>query len=346
MAFTPDPETTWSAGFAGALANPGVKIDLSGLIGKFDYNAAVYSYQSIIGVERGFEFNPVSLLGLLGPNKKVSGIASFVGNYEVQVSEYMTITLGNNLSLERSRISFSTNREYRTGVKAVVSAILIVMALADIAVVYGIRYGLNDNDSGAKLFVGIQQGVYSVSLIVLHYLETIGVEADAKLRDLVDQLNARITNLNIFITNNSNLVDILNPLLTNNRIQNLINIANSTLASSKKAIKMANDAIKVTVVQAAPIPNPGGGGGCWVARAVYGPENPRWILFRKWLFGNGPNLEARTFLQRLYLRHGQSFARIVERSLILRKSMRIMMDLVLWTNRRNIEETCNGQQSL
>ena len=48
----------------------------------------------------------------------------------------------------------------------------------------------------------------------------------------------------------------------------------------------------------------GGDGGaskmqCWVARAVYGEDNPRWMLFRVWLMANAP-----AWFRGLYLRHG------------------------------------------
>lgn len=42
---------------------------------------------------------------------------------------------------------------------------------------------------------------------------------------------------------------------------------------------------------------------CWVAREVYGEENPKWRQFRRWLFEDAP---AR--LRRWYLRHGAEFA--------------------------------------
>ena len=328
MAFTPDPETTWSAGFAGALANPGIKIDLSSFIGKFDYNAAVFEYDSTIGVKRDIEINPVSLLGLIGPSKVASRIASLVGNYEVQVSEYTNITLGNNLNLERSRISFNTNREYTTRVKLIVSGILIVMALVDIAVVYAIGYGLKDNDSGAKIMVGVQQGVYSTLLIVLHYLEIFGVEAIPKLLNLAGQLEIILKTLNILAKNNCNVVDILNPLLTANRILNIKNVADKAFIHANAKIDSAAVAIKVANGQAP----------CWVARAVYGPENPRWVLFRRWLFGNGLVPVVRTPLQRLYMRHGERFARVVDKSPCLRRALRVMMDLILWIDHK----TCTG----
>lgn len=43
---------------------------------------------------------------------------------------------------------------------------------------------------------------------------------------------------------------------------------------------------------------------CWVARAVYGEENPRWRLFRDWLLADAP-----VWFRDLYARHGERFAR-------------------------------------
>jgi len=60
---------------------------------------------------------------------------------------------------------------------------------------------------------------------------------------------------------------------------------------------------------------------CWVARAVYGADNPRWLLFRDWL-----TFQAPAWLRGAYLRHGESFARLVSRSGLLRAGLRPMMD--------------------
>jgi len=42
---------------------------------------------------------------------------------------------------------------------------------------------------------------------------------------------------------------------------------------------------------------------CWVARAVYGDDNPRWMLFRSWLFGEAP-----AWFRDLYIAKGPGFA--------------------------------------
>ena len=47
----------------------------------------------------------------------------------------------------------------------------------------------------------------------------------------------------------------------------------------------------------------GGGPPCWVARAVYGADDPRWRLFRAWLLHEAP-----AWFRGLYIRHGEAFA--------------------------------------
>ena len=120
MAFTPDPETTWAAGFAGALTNPGIKLDLSSLIGKFDYNAAVFAYESTIGVQRCVEFNPTALFGMLGlTSKLLAGIASFAGNYQLRsIWSRMVGKDRGRGSTKRPTFSCSVRRNYRLTLSA------------------------------------------------------------------------------------------------------------------------------------------------------------------------------------------------------------------------------------
>jgi hypothetical protein len=60
---------------------------------------------------------------------------------------------------------------------------------------------------------------------------------------------------------------------------------------------------------------------CWVARAVYGEDNPRWVLFRAWLLEDAPR-----WLRALYLRHGAAFAKVVARQRWLAAGLRRLMD--------------------
>ena len=43
--------------------------------------------------------------------------------------------------------------------------------------------------------------------------------------------------------------------------------------------------------------------GCWVAREVYGIDNIRWLMFRRWLFESSPS-----WFLNFYLKHGEKFA--------------------------------------
>ncbi len=60
---------------------------------------------------------------------------------------------------------------------------------------------------------------------------------------------------------------------------------------------------------------------CWVARAVYGVHNPRWLLFRFWLLQQAPG-----WFRRLYLRHGARVASWLENKPLLKAVIRRWMD--------------------
>jgi hypothetical protein len=62
-------------------------------------------------------------------------------------------------------------------------------------------------------------------------------------------------------------------------------------------------------------------GGCWVAREVYGIENPRWVMFRQWLFDDAPR-----WFRNAYLRHGEKFATWISDKPSLKNVIRAFMD--------------------
>lgn len=68
----------------------------------------------------------------------------------------------------------------------------------------------------------------------------------------------------------------------------------------------------------------GAQGACWVARAVYGEHNPKWIVFREWLLTEAPGL-----LRRAYLRHGERFAAYIADKPVIKAAIRRMMDRVV-----------------
>jgi len=61
--------------------------------------------------------------------------------------------------------------------------------------------------------------------------------------------------------------------------------------------------------------------GCWVAREVYGNDNPRWMMFRRWLFNIGP-----AWLRKLYMKHGERFAEWLSKNEWLKPVIRKFMD--------------------
>ena len=66
------------------------------------------------------------------------------------------------------------------------------------------------------------------------------------------------------------------------------------------------------------------GGGqqmCWVAREVYGIENPKWLHFRSWLLSDAPD-----WLVSLYQEHGEDFALWIHDKPALKDGIRVLMD--------------------
>ncbi len=60
---------------------------------------------------------------------------------------------------------------------------------------------------------------------------------------------------------------------------------------------------------------------CWVARAVYGEEDPRWMLFRAWLLADAP-----LWFRTLYIRRGERFADWVAGRTCVKSVIRRWMD--------------------
>lgn len=60
---------------------------------------------------------------------------------------------------------------------------------------------------------------------------------------------------------------------------------------------------------------------CWVAREVYGVENPKWVLFREWLFSKAP-----AWFRNLYIKHGERFAEFISNKPKLKSLIRRWMD--------------------
>ena len=71
----------------------------------------------------------------------------------------------------------------------------------------------------------------------------------------------------------------------------------------------------------------GGAGGiskiwsCWVAREVYGQDNPKWLLFREWMLNDSPSMFRNT-----YLKYGERFAAFISNKPRLKNAIRKWMD--------------------
>jgi hypothetical protein len=63
------------------------------------------------------------------------------------------------------------------------------------------------------------------------------------------------------------------------------------------------------------------GGICWVAREVYGEDNPKWVLFREWLLSKAP-----AWFRSLYIKHGAEFAEFISNKPKLKSLIRRWMD--------------------
>jgi hypothetical protein len=66
---------------------------------------------------------------------------------------------------------------------------------------------------------------------------------------------------------------------------------------------------------------------CWVAREVYGVENPKWLLFREWLETKAPE-----WFHKLYLEEGERFAEYIKDKPLLKSVIRLAMDCVIKLN--------------
>lgn len=67
-----------------------------------------------------------------------------------------------------------------------------------------------------------------------------------------------------------------------------------------------------------------GGGFCWVAREVYGPHDPRWVVFRRWLGDDAPE-----WLHDAYAAHGESFADWIHDRPVVKLGVRQLMDTAI-----------------
>ena len=60
---------------------------------------------------------------------------------------------------------------------------------------------------------------------------------------------------------------------------------------------------------------------CWVAREVYGEDNPKWMMFREWLLTKAPD-----WFRNLYIKYGERFAAFLRTRPSLKRLIRKWMD--------------------
>jgi hypothetical protein len=67
------------------------------------------------------------------------------------------------------------------------------------------------------------------------------------------------------------------------------------------------------------------GSGCWVAREVYGVDNPKWVIFRGWMLNESPE-----WFRSTYLKHGEKFAEYIKDKPLLKAVIQEGMDLIVY----------------
>jgi hypothetical protein len=107
----------------------------------------------------------------------------------------------------------------------------------------------------------------------------------------------------------------------NNYFQDLFNTnynasVNARMANASNNASMMGAGIgAIGQIGAAAIPF------CWVAREVYGADNPRWLMFREWMLNDSPS-----WLFKLYTKFGERFAKWLKGNGWLKPAIRKFMD--------------------
>ena len=63
---------------------------------------------------------------------------------------------------------------------------------------------------------------------------------------------------------------------------------------------------------------------CWVAREVYGQNNPMWLLFRGWLLDKAPS-----WFRKIYIKHGERFAEFISNKPFVKSFIRKWMTSIV-----------------
>ena len=131
--------------------------------------------------------------------------------------------------------------------------------------------------------------------------------------------------LNLYGINSGNQNNLLNGLLgygsdLNNTNFNAQSAAGISEANNNAAL-YGSLIGAVGQVGGAYLANRNPGGACWVAREVFGEENPKWLQFRHWLFTRAP-----AWFKNLYLKHGERFAAWLKNKPLLKSAIRRWME--------------------
>ena len=70
---------------------------------------------------------------------------------------------------------------------------------------------------------------------------------------------------------------------------------------------------------------------CWVARLVYGEDNPRWMVFRDWLLNESPS-----WFRSLYIKYGERFANSIKDMPLAKSIVKSMMDIIVRKRYKNM----------
>jgi hypothetical protein len=68
---------------------------------------------------------------------------------------------------------------------------------------------------------------------------------------------------------------------------------------------------------------------CYVAREVYGKQNSEWFVFRTWLEYDAPK-----WFKKLYVTHGENYAKLIAKVPPLKWVTKQLMDMVVNKKRR------------
>lgn len=74
----------------------------------------------------------------------------------------------------------------------------------------------------------------------------------------------------------------------------------------------------------------GGSKPCWIARAVYGENDPRWVVFRDKFIARSEDSYVTRILLGLYIIFGEPVAELVKRSSLLKKMFKRWFDRVIY----------------